>query len=100
MQYLQREELSALVGAIHRVGQKGLPLILFGAGLPQLAGLAGSARSYAERLFEFPPIGALGEEESHRAVREPVRDAGADTTPDALARIVEQTRGYPYFPQE
>ncbi len=100
VQYLQQEELSALIEALHRAGQKALPLIVFGAGLPQLAGLAGDAKSYAERLFEFPPIGALEGEESKRAVREPIRNAGAEIDEDALERIIEKTGGYPYFLQE
>jgi DNA-binding CsgD family transcriptional regulator len=100
VQYLPAVDLSALIGALHRVGQKGLPLVVFGAGLPQIAGLAGEAKSYAERLFDFPPIGPLGEEASKQAVREPIRDAGAEITSEALDRIYQQTEGYPYFLQE
>jgi hypothetical protein len=100
VQYLHKSDLSALIGALHKVSQKSLPLIVFGAGLPQLTGLAGNAKSYAERLFEFPPIGALGEEESKRAVREPIHDAGAEIEEEALTGIYQQTKGYPYFLQE
>ncbi len=100
VQYLQKEDLSALIGSLHKIAQRGLPLMVFGAGLPQLAGLAGDAKSYAERLFEFPPIGPLGEDASTHALREPIRDAGADITEEALARIYEQTNGYAYFLQE
>jgi hypothetical protein len=100
VQYLRKEDLSALIGSLHKVAQRGLPLMVFGAGLPQLAGLAGDAKSYAERLFEFPPIGPLGEDASIHALREPIRDAGADITEEALARIYEQTNGYAYFLQE
>lgn len=100
VQYLQKEDLSALIGSLHRVGQRSLPLVVFGAGLPQLAGLAGDAKSYAERLFEFPPIGALGEDASKHAVREPIHDAGAEITEEALACVYEYTEGYPYFLQE
>lgn len=100
VQYLQQADLSALIGALHKVSQKSLPLIVFGAGLPRLAGIAGDAKSYAERLFDFPAIGALDETESHRAIREPVRDAGAEIEDGALAHIYEKTRGFPYFLQE
>jgi hypothetical protein len=100
VQYLRKEDLSALIGSLHKVAQRGLPLMVFGAGLPQLAGLAGDAKSYAERLFEFPPIGPLGEDASTHALREPIRDAGAEITEEALARIYEQTNGYAYFLQE
>jgi hypothetical protein len=100
VQYLPQADLSALIGSLHKVSQKALPLIVFGAGLPQLAGLAGDAKSYAERLFEFPPIGALGEPESKQALREPIHEAGAEITDEALNDIYRQTSGYPYFLQE
>jgi hypothetical protein len=100
VQYLQPEDLSALIASLHQIAQRSLPLVVFGAGLPQLAGLAGDAKSYAERLFDFPAMGALDRDASRAAVREPIRAAGADITEEALNRIVEQTRGYPYFLQE
>lgn len=100
VQYLQPSDLSALIGALHKISQKSLPLIVFGAGLPRLAGIAGDAKSYAERLFDFPAIGALDEAESHRAIREPVREADAEIEEDALEHIFEKTKGYPYFLQE
>jgi hypothetical protein len=100
VQYLQKEDLRALIASLHRIAQKALPLLVFGAGLPQLAALVGEAKSYAERLFEFPPVAQLKPEESIAAVREPIRTAGARITDEALAQIVEQTEGYPYFLQE
>jgi len=100
VQYLNEEDLRALIVAIHRVGQRGLPLIVFGAGLPQLAALAGEARSYSERLFDFPPVGPLDEADDKRAVGEPIREEGAEIGDDALNSIVQETEGYPYFLQE
>lgn len=100
VQYLDAEELSALIVSVHRIGQRGLPFVVFGAGLPQLAALAGEAKSYAERLFDFIPIGPLDAEAAATAVREPVRSEGADIAREALAAIVERTEGYPYFLQE
>jgi hypothetical protein len=100
MQYITATDLGALIASMHQVSQKGLPLVLFGAGLPQLAGLAGDAKSYAERLFDFTEIGPLDREASRDAVRKPIRDHGADITEDALKRIFKQTEGYPYFLQE
>jgi hypothetical protein len=100
VQYLPQADLSALIGALHKISQRALPLIVFGAGLPQLAGLAGNAKSYAERLFDFPPIGPLGKAESEHAVQDPIRDAGAEIAGDALDEIFRKTRGYPYFLQE
>ncbi len=100
VQYLSEEDLRGLIVALHRIAQKGLPLVLFGAGLPQVAALAGDAKSYAERLFDYPEVGPLSNEAVETAVREPVRDEGADITAEALERIARVTRGYPYFLQE
>ena len=100
VQYLTEVDLRGLIVAIHRIAQKGLPLVLFGAGLPQVAALAGEAKSYAERLFDYPDVGPLPADEAARALREPVRDQGAEIDAVALERIVEVTRGYPYFIQE
>ena len=99
-QYLHETDLSALIVSVHKMAQKGLPFILFGAGLPQLAMLAGQAKSYAERLFEYPEVGPLTEEASREAIVAPIRREGADITEDALADIIRQTKGYPYFLQE
>ena len=100
VQYLDGEDLAALIVSLHRIGQKGLPLILFGAGLPQLAAMSGEVKSYAERLFEYPAIGPLDRESAVSAVQEPVISAGADITADASELIYHRTEGYPYFLQE
>lgn len=100
VQYLSEEDLRALIVALHRIAQKGLPLVMFGAGLPQVTALAGDAKSYAERLFDYPAIGPLTSEAAKRAVKEPVLDEGADIEDKALERIFTVTQGYPYFLQE
>lgn len=100
VQYLAADDLSALIVSAHRIGQRGLPFILFGAGLPQLAALAGEAKSYAERLFDYPPVGPLDAEAAASAIREPIVDEGAAIEDRALAEIVRKTEGYPYFLQE
>lgn len=100
IQYLGEEDLRALIVAMHRISQAGLPVILFGAGLPQVAGLAGDAKSYAERLFDFPDVGPLPEEAAEDAIEEPLAVEGVDIRNEALASIVAATRGYPYFLQE
>lgn len=100
MQYVEEDELAALITALHRTAQRGLPAILVGAGLPQLRGRMGNAKSYAERLFDFPEIGPLSAEEAKLAIRKPVNDQDCEVTEEALDRIVEETRGYPYFVQE
>jgi DNA-binding CsgD family transcriptional regulator len=100
VQYLSPEDLGALIVSVHKIGQRGLPFIVFGVGLPSIAALAGEAKSYAERLFDYPAVDALGQADAVLAIREPIREQGIDIEPNALAAMVEQTRGYPYFLQE
>jgi AAA ATPase domain len=100
VQYLQSEELAALITAIHRTVQLSLPVILVGAGLPQLPGLAGNAKSYAERLFDFPEIGSLDDDDARAVLATPASEHGVEFTPDALHSLLEYTQGYPYFLQE
>lgn len=100
LQYLKEKELAALIVAIHRSNQRGLPILFFGAGLPQIAALSGDAKSYSERLFKFPPIGALDEEAAAAAIRQPVEDEIETIETSALKAIFQATHGYPYFLQE
>jgi hypothetical protein len=100
VQYLTAEELAALISAIHRTVQLSLPVILVGAGLPQLPGLAGSAKSYAERLFDFPQVGPLAETDARAALKLPAEAQGVAFNAGALDELLEQTQGYPYFLQE
>jgi len=100
VQYFNQKELGALIMAMHKVQQRQLPLVLIGAGLPILPGLAGESKSYAERLFSFPPIGALTEAESDTALQEPAHAAAVAFDKAALAEIFRLTQGYPYFVQE
>ncbi len=100
LQYVLEDELAALITSLHRVGQRQLPIVLVGAGLPQLRGRTGRAKSYAERLFDFPEVGSLPPEDARAALAKPARAEGVEFEPEALDRIVKETRGYPYFLQE
>jgi type II secretory pathway predicted ATPase ExeA len=100
LQYLPRTDLAALIRGLHAVAQESLPLVLFGAGLPQLFSQVGEAKSYAERLFRFSEIDRLSHPESNEVVRGPVEQEGSTVSDDALEEIYGQTRGYPYFLQE
>ena len=100
VQFLDRIELEALIGAVHRTVQRKLPITFAGAGLPQLPGLAGDAKSYAERLFKFPMIGELPDDAATAAIVEPARAEGIEYEAGAVEMIVEYTEGYPYFLQE
>lgn len=100
LQYVQEAELEALIMALHRVSQRRLPVMLVGAGLPQLRGRMGRAKSYAERLFDFPEIGPLDPDAAKLAILKPAADQSVIVEQDALERIVQETEGYPYFLQE
>lgn len=100
LQYLDAIELGALISAIHRTTQLDLPVVVVGAGLPQLPGLAGEAKSYAERLFEFPEIGPLAPDDARAALIVPAQERGVDLSEEAVDAIIERAQGYPYFLQE
>jgi hypothetical protein len=100
MQYVREDELAALITALHRAAQRRLPVVLLGAGLPHLRGRMGRAKSYAERLFDFPEIGALDAYAARIALTRPTEALGVAIEEDALTRIIDETRGYPYFLQE
>lgn len=100
IQYFSEKEFSALIIAMHRIQQKALPVFLVGAGLPILPALAGNSKSYAERLFSFPKVGALSRKETKLALSAPIGKAGVSIEADAVDRIFEVTAGYPYFLQE
>ncbi len=100
LQYVEEEQLASLITALHRTAQRSLPIVLVGAGLPQLPGKMGRAKSYAERLFDFPQIGPLPDPAARLAIAKPAADEGVVVNHDALDRILRKTRGYPYFLQE
>lgn len=100
LQYVAERELAALITALHRANQHQLPITLVGAGLPQLLGRMGRAKSYAERLFIFEPVAALDLQAATLAIRSPIEDEGESISDEAMAQIFTETQGYPYFLQE
>lgn len=100
LQYVKEAELSALISALHRCAQKQLPITLIGAGLPQLRGKMGKAKTYAERLFDFPEIGPLSAQDANDAIRKPILSEEEQIEKAAVDLIVKKTHGYPYFLQE
>ncbi|WP_288484578.1 AAA family ATPase [uncultured Novosphingobium sp.] len=100
LQYVPEEQLAALISALHRAAQKRLPVTMLAAGLPQLLGQMGRAKSYAERLFEFVTIGPLDAGAAHDAIRVPIEREEEAIEEAALNAIFAQTQGYPYFLQE
>ena len=100
LQYVPEPQLAALITAMHRCAQRQVPVLLVGAGLPQMRGRMGNAKSYAERLFEFSEIGPLSMEAATLAITKPIEDEGAQITAEAVERILLETKCYPYFLQE
>lgn len=100
LQYLSGRDMSALIMSIHRATQDSLPIVMLAAGLPQVVGLSGRSKSCAERLFDFPPVDALRQDDAMRALTGPAEDEGVQFDRDALLEIVRITKGYPYFLQE
>jgi hypothetical protein len=100
LQYLSESELGALIMALHRVAQRALPLVMVGAGLPQIIGLAGRSKSYAERLFDYPAVGALAPSDASNALQSPVHKQGVRFADDAIGEVLKVTQGYPYFLQQ
>ncbi len=100
VQFLSKPQLESVIEAIHKMVQRKLPVTLVGAGLPQIAELAGDAKSYAERLFKFPSIGNFSEPDAKAALTKPAEDEGIRYTDEALTEAVRVTGGYPYFLQE
>lgn len=100
LQYVEEDQLASLITALHRCAQQQVPVMLVGAGLPQLPGRMGRAKSYAERLFDFPFVGPLDAVSAREALEVPARDLGVAYEPAATQRILDATQGYPYFLQE
>ena len=97
---LDKDEYEALIRALHEISQQNLPIVLVAAGLPQLPELSRTAKTYAERLFEYREIGALDRVAAHAALVMPVTAAGFTFDEDAVRHIIRRTQGYPYFIQE
>ena len=100
LQYVPEEQLAALIAALHSVSQEQLPITMVAAGLPQLVGRTGDAKSYAERLFEFAVVDRLDDGDARNALIVPASREGVAFHADAISEILRQTNGYPYFLQE
>jgi hypothetical protein len=100
VQYLSADELAAVIVGCHELSQRNLPFLFIGAGLPQVAALAGNAKSYAERLFNYPEVGALDADAARSALQKPAESEGVRFEDDAIEAMLHATERYPYFIQE
>ncbi|MDD6037125.1 MAG: ATP-binding protein [Lachnospiraceae bacterium] len=100
IQYMKQNELGSLIAALHRTNQLGYPVMVIGAGLPKIYKMLSEEKSYAERLFVYKEIGSLTDEQSKKAIEEPVKKFGTSYTDEAIREIVKVTKGYPFFIQQ
>lgn len=100
MQYMKKDELSALIAALHRANQLGYPIMLIGAGLPKIYAMLSESKSYSERLFVYKEIGSFKVEQCAEAIRKPAEKLGISYEDDAVNKIADVTKGYPFFVQQ
>lgn len=100
IQYMKQEQLGSLIAALHRTNQLGYPIMVIGAGLPKIYKMLSDEKSYSERLFMYKQIGSLSLEQSQKAIEEPAKKFNVKYTTEAVERIVEMTKGYPFFIQQ
>lgn len=100
IQYMKSEELGSLIAALHRSNQLGYPIMIVGAGLPKIYKMLSDEKSYSERLFIYQEIDSLNPEQAMQAITEPVKRFGVTYSDDAVKKIVDITKGYPFFIQQ
>ena len=100
IQYMKSKELGALIAALHRTNQLGYPVMVIGAGLPKIYKMLSDEKSYSERLFLYKEVDSLTDEQSRKAVEEPVKRFGVSYTEEAICKIINITKGYPFFIQQ
>lgn len=100
IQYMKQEGLGALIAAIHRTNQLGYPIMIIGAGLPKIYKMLSEEKSYSERLFMYKVIDSLTEEQSRKAIEEPVKKFAVRYDDEAINEIIKLTKGYPFFIQQ
>ncbi len=100
VQFVPANEFGPFVVGLHRLAQRTLPVTCVAAGLPSLPALAGRAKTYAERLFEYPQIEQLSKDHADHALSDPARVRKVIWEQAALDHVYTQTDGYPYFVQE
>ena len=100
IQYMKQNQLGSLIAALHRVNQLGYPIMIIGAGLPKIYKMLSDEKSYSERLFMYKKIDSLTDEQSEKAIEEPAKKFNIIYAHEATNKIVEITKGYPFFIQQ
>lgn len=93
--------MAGLLVSLHQFGKSRTPapICFVGAGVPLLTVRLVKARTYAEHIFRRYQLEPLTTSEVFEALREPARGRGRDFAEAALARIDQETDGYPFFVQ-
>lgn len=100
IQYMKQNQLGSLIAALHRVNQLGYPIMIIGAGLPKIYKMLSDEKSYSERLFMYKKIDSLTDEQSEKAIEEPAKKFNIIYAHEAINKIVEITKGSPFFIQQ
>lgn len=100
IQYMKQNQLGSLIAALHRANQLGYPIMIIGAGLPKIYKMLSDEKSYSERLFMYKKIDSLTDEQSEKAIEEPAKKFNIIYAHEATNKIVEITKGYPFFIQQ
>lgn len=100
IQYVKMEELGSLIAALHRANQLGYPIMVIGAGLPKIYKMLSDEKTYSERLFIYKEVGSLGDMQAEKAIEEPAKKFGVTYTEAAVRKIIDITKGYPFFIQQ
>lgn len=100
IQAMNKDHLAAFIATIHRMNQLKLPILVFGAGLPTILRIAGDAKSYSERLFQFVEISNLKYADAEKALVEPAKKYAVNYEKHAIEYILQVTGCYPYFIQQ
>lgn len=100
IQYMKQNQLGSLIAALHRTNQLGYPVMVVGAGLPKIYKMLSDEKSYSERLFLYKQVDSLTYDQSKKAIEEPAKKFHVSYTEDAVAKIIDVTKGYPFFIQQ
>lgn len=100
IQYMKQNQLGSLIAALHRANQLGYPIMIIGVGLPKIYKMLSDEKSYSERLFMYKKIDSLTDEQSEKAIEEPAKKFNIIYAHEATNKIVEITKGYPFFIQQ
>ena len=100
IQYMKQNQLGSLIAALHRVNHLGYPIMIIGAGLPKIYKMLSDEKSYSERLFMYKKIDSLTDEQSEKAIEEPAKKFNIIYAHEAINKIVEITKGSPFFIQQ